>query len=133
MAEHSDQGPDLRGKSLLIFDDGLRSLAGHWYEYDRATAELHLQRGASVTLICHRAFSHRDALEVAGAAFAQLRSSQARPAGTPLSISRATIFGLIVETIAAERKTARSTLRRSPANCPPRTSPVAKAASTSKS
>ena len=62
----NEPGLDLRGKSLLIFDDGLRALGGHWYEYDRAAAELHRERGASVTLICHRDFADYEALEAAG-------------------------------------------------------------------
>ena len=57
---------NLRGKSLLILDDGLRSLSGHWYEYDRATAELHRAQGVRVTLICHRDFADRGSLEERG-------------------------------------------------------------------
>lgn len=58
---------DLSGRSILIFDSGLRSLDGHWYEYDRAVAEIHLARGSRVTLVCHREFPGSAALEDAGA------------------------------------------------------------------
>ena len=46
--------PDLRGKSLLLFDDGLASLDGHWFEYDRQVVQFHRARGAAVVarLLC---------------------------------------------------------------------------------
>ncbi|MCA1661549.1 MAG: glycosyltransferase [Novosphingobium sp.] len=62
-----DAGLDLRGKSLLIFDDGLRSKDGHWFEYDRAVAQLHHDRGATTTILAHRDFGDPAGLEQAGA------------------------------------------------------------------
>ena len=44
----------LSGKSLLIFDDNLRRLEDHPYEYARAVTEMHLALGVKVTIICHR-------------------------------------------------------------------------------
>lgn len=57
----------LAGKRLLIFDDGLRSITGHYYEYDRATAALHRELGVEVTLICHHTLVDRAGLEAEGA------------------------------------------------------------------
>ena len=55
------------GKSLLIFDDQLRSMDGHWFEYDRAVVEMHRALGVKVTVICHTQFDGREELELAGA------------------------------------------------------------------
>lgn len=66
MAERCDPAPDLRGKSLLIVDEGLRSRDGHWFEYDRAVARLHLDAGARVTILAHRDFAAAAELEAEG-------------------------------------------------------------------
>lgn len=57
----------LRGKSLLIFDDGMRSKDGHWFEYNRAVTEIHHALGVKVTIVCHESFNAADELEAAGA------------------------------------------------------------------
>lgn len=59
--------PAIRGKSLLIFDDGLRSTDGHWFEYDKAVVAAHVAAGCEVTVLCHAAFVHSAALEALGA------------------------------------------------------------------
>ena len=58
---------DLQGKSILIFDDGLRSLQGHWYDYDMAVVDGFRRRGAKVTVLCNQSFDQVDAMEAAGA------------------------------------------------------------------
>ena len=59
--------PALKGKKLLVFDDGLASKDGHWFEIDRAIVEIHSQSGAVVTLACHSCFVSGGELEAAGA------------------------------------------------------------------
>lgn len=57
----------LRGKSLLIFDDGLASKDGHWFEIDRSIARFHADRGALVTIVTHADFGHSDEFAAFGA------------------------------------------------------------------
>lgn len=57
----------LRGKSLLIFDDGLSSKDGHWFEIDKAIAVLHAKAGGTTTIVCGSSFVYSDELEQAGA------------------------------------------------------------------
>src|ERR1043166_7496449 len=59
--------PDLRGKSLLIFDHMLASNLGHWFEDDRAVAELHAERGGETTIVCRERFPFADQLAGRGA------------------------------------------------------------------
>lgn len=56
----------LRGKSLLIFDDGLLTRDGHWLDHDKAVAAVHAQFGVATTVVCDRAFPHRKELEALG-------------------------------------------------------------------
>lgn len=66
-SDHVTSGdPGNAGKSILIFDDGLRSVEGHFYEYDLAVAKLHRDIGTRVTLICHEQFKLRDRFEAMG-------------------------------------------------------------------
>ena len=62
-------GPDLdlHGKSVLVFDDGLHSVHGHFYGYDIAVIEVLQQHGAKVTVLCHERFDQIAAMEATGA------------------------------------------------------------------
>ena len=40
----------------MIFDDGLSSKDGHWFEIDRGIARHHVERGARVTVVAHAGF-----------------------------------------------------------------------------
>ena len=57
----------LNGKSLLIFDDGLASKDGHWFEIDRAIIALHAKAGTATTIVCGSNFAFGDELAEAGA------------------------------------------------------------------
>jgi glycosyltransferase involved in cell wall biosynthesis len=59
--------PDIRGKSLLIFEDGLRSARGHWFEYDKAVVAAQIAAGCEVTVLCHADFNQAAQLEGLGA------------------------------------------------------------------
>jgi glycosyltransferase involved in cell wall biosynthesis len=56
----------LRGKTLLIFDDGLATRDGHWLEYDKTLAAIHAELGVKTTIVCDRAFAHAAELEAMG-------------------------------------------------------------------
>ena len=58
---------DLRAKSLLIFDDGLASKNGHWFEIDKAITVLHAEDGVATTVVCGSTFAFGEELEQAGA------------------------------------------------------------------
>lgn len=53
-------------KSLLIFDDGLESKDGHWFEIDKAIARAHVDHGTQVTIVTHKNFPHADELASLG-------------------------------------------------------------------
>ena len=55
------------GKSLLIFDDGLASKDGHWFEIDRSIAQFHADHGVRVTVVTHADFRHSDEFVAFGA------------------------------------------------------------------
>ncbi len=57
----------LRGKSLLIFDDGLISKDGHWFGIDQAIVALHKEAGAATTVLCGSSFGFSEELAAAGA------------------------------------------------------------------
>lgn len=57
---------ELRGKSLLIFDDGLISKDGHWFEIDKAIAHFHADHGVRVTIVTHVGFGYSDELVAQG-------------------------------------------------------------------
>lgn len=52
--------------SLLIFDDGLASKDGHWFEIDKAIARAHIVRGMQVTIVAHKNFQRDDELASLG-------------------------------------------------------------------
>lgn len=52
--------------SLLIFDGDLAYVAGHWFEYDRATATLARGHGISTTIMAHTSFDGAGYLEQDG-------------------------------------------------------------------
>ena len=58
---------ELCAKSLLIFDDGLASKDGHWFEIDRSIARFHADRGVEVTVVTHADFQHSDEFVAFGA------------------------------------------------------------------
>jgi glycosyltransferase involved in cell wall biosynthesis len=43
----------LQGKHLLIVDEALKTFTGHWFEYDRAVAEMNRAAGVMTTLAAH--------------------------------------------------------------------------------
>jgi glycosyltransferase involved in cell wall biosynthesis len=57
----------LAGRSLLLFDDQLRSMDGHWFEYARSVVKMHSELGVRTTVICHEKFTGVRELEAAGA------------------------------------------------------------------
>lgn len=57
----------LKGKKLLVFDDGLASKDGHWFEYDKAIVAIHRQLGVEVTILAHKDFRFGGELAEAGA------------------------------------------------------------------
>ena len=59
--------PALKGKKLLIFDDGLASKDGHWFEYDKAIAMGHHQLGIDVTVASHKDFQFGNEFAEVGA------------------------------------------------------------------
>lgn len=65
-ARPTEAGSVSATRSILIFDDGLRGIDGHFYEYDLAVAALHCQSGDHVTIICHKTFDHHERLEALG-------------------------------------------------------------------
>jgi glycosyltransferase involved in cell wall biosynthesis len=56
MLQTSTAPPNLHGKSLLIFDDGLVSRDGHWFEIDKAIARFHADNGARTVVVAHAEF-----------------------------------------------------------------------------
>ena len=58
---------ELHGKSLLLFDDGLASKDGHWFEIDKAIVGLHAQAGAVIAVVSGSTFAFADELAEAGA------------------------------------------------------------------
>jgi glycosyltransferase involved in cell wall biosynthesis len=58
--------PPLWAKSLLIFDDGLASKDGHWFEIDKSLARFHSARGTRVTIVSNVIFSDSDELTALG-------------------------------------------------------------------
>ena len=58
--------PQISGKSLLIFDDGLASKDGHWFEIDKSIARFHSEQGTQVTIVSHVNFRHSDELAALG-------------------------------------------------------------------
>ena len=44
----------LEGRKLLIFDDMLRRIEDHPYEYALSVADMHVKYGVEVSIICHR-------------------------------------------------------------------------------
>lgn len=43
----------LKGRRLLIAEEGLKTLDGHWFEYDRAVAEVNANAGVEVVIAAH--------------------------------------------------------------------------------
>lgn len=43
----------LKGRRLLIAEEGLKTLDGHWFEYDRAVADVNIKAGVDVTVAAH--------------------------------------------------------------------------------
>jgi len=44
---------DLKGRRLLIAEEGLKTLDGHWFEYDRAVADANANAGVEVFIAAH--------------------------------------------------------------------------------
>ncbi len=45
--------PGLKGRRLLIAEEGLKTLDGHWFEYDRAVADANANAGVEVAVAAH--------------------------------------------------------------------------------
>ena len=60
------RGFDLRERSMLIFDDGLVSKDGHWFEIDKAIVALHAKTGGTTTVVCGSAFAYSDEIAEMG-------------------------------------------------------------------
>lgn len=52
-APRSGSSSDLSGRRLLIAEEGLKTLDGHWFEYDRAVANANANAGVEVAVASH--------------------------------------------------------------------------------